>query len=342
MKIAFELDKVQFGGAERVMLTLIREFIKRGIDVVIYTFNKDLDVTKVPARVIKIESTNKFQQIFETAHSLKKEKIDILVLFGLHTICFIACQLSNIKYVYSLRNDPLQVRYNYIKKLIMEKACSIIFQTNKIMNSFPSRLKTHPIVIYNPIMDDSLYDFSHNREKRIVVVARHSEEKNIELAIKAFSNIKRNGYILELYGEGPLTDKYKMMVDELSITKEVVFKGQVNRVIDYIYNADILLLTSNFEGMPNALIEGMSNGLACISTKFPSGAAEELIKDGINGFTIEMNDEVALTEKLQLLVTNGAVRKRIQEEAFKIRKELSRDNIINQWIALLSKIKLEK
>lgn len=339
MKIAFELNKVQFGGAERVMLTLIREFKKRNIDVVVYTFNKNLDITKVPTKVIKIESNNKYQQIFETAYSFKKEQVDILILFSLHTICFLACQLSNIKYIYSLRNDPLQVRYNLMKKIIMKKASSIVFQTNKIMNGFPRSLTKHSVVIYNPIMDNSLHDFSHDREKRIVVVARHSEEKNIELAIKAFSNIKRNGYILELYGEGPLTDKYKKIVENLSITKEVIFKGQVNRVIDYIFNADILLLTSNFEGMPNALIEGMSNGLACISTKFPSGAAEELIKDGINGFTIEMNDEVALTEKLQLLVNNETIRKRIQEEAFKIRKELSLNNIINQWIALFSIIK---
>ena len=119
---------------------------------------------------------------------------------------------------------------------------------------------------------------------------------------------------------------------------DVIFEGQVEKVVEKIKNYEILLLTSNSEGMPNALIEGMAMGLACITTNFPSGAAYELINNGENGLIVEMNNVEQLSERLQVLINDLQLRRSIQINSAKIREKLEKESIISQWVELINKV----
>ena len=88
--------------------------------------------------------------------------------------------------------------------------------------------------------------------------------------------------------------------------------------------------------MPNALIEGLAMGLACISTDFPSGAAPELIEDGQSGFVVPMNDVNALAKRMQILISDDALRHRMQKKSVEIRQRLALDKIISQWVNFYS------
>ena len=171
-----------------------------------------------------------------------------------------------------------------------------------------------------------------------MIVARLSEEKNIELAIHAFSRINRSGYKLHVYGEGPLKLQLQDIALECGVAQEVFFEGQVSSVINEIKDAEILILSSNYEGMPNTLIEGMVMGLACISTNFPSGAAEELITNNENGMLIPVNGEDELVRSLQELINNNDLRKKIQQNAISLRDKLEKSKIIDQWIQYIKVI----
>lgn len=334
MKIAVFLPKGVYGGGERVLITLMREFSKRKIDVVGYTRCKTIDKSIVPCKMIVLDNAkSKLKQVLDLSSSLKRENVGKVIVFGLDTIFFIATRLAKVDYLYSLRVDPLQVDFKKLTyKYVLNKCEHIVFQTKHVQSYFPKSIQEKSSVIPNPILDDDLPEVSDCRKKKIVLVGRLSQEKNIEMAIRAFSQTKHDGYSFHIYGTGPLLTKLQELVKQLNLEKEVVFEGQVVHVVDYIRDAEIFLLTSNFEGMPNALIEGLAMGLACISTNFPSGAAPELIDDGKSGFVVPMNDVKALTEKLQILIDNDELRHKFQSKSVEIRQKLDLDVIIGKWI----------
>ena len=117
----------------------------------------------------------------------------------------------------------------------------------------------------------------------------------------------------------------------------VFLEGQVNRVVDEIADAEIFVLCSDSEGMPNALIEAMAMGLACISTNFPSGAAEYLINDKINGLLVPVGGQKELEESLELLIKDKVLRNNMGENAIKVRDLLKKEVIIDEWLSFIQK-----
>jgi len=131
-------------------------------------------------------------------------------------------------------------------------------------------------------------------------------------------------------------EELNKLVKKLQLYNEVYFEGQVNLVVNHIANAEIFVLNSNsVEGMPNALIEAMAMGLACISTNFPSGGAEFLIENNVNGIIIPINNKVELKRSLQLLIDNETLRQKLKTNAEKIRQTQAKDVIINQWVEFI-------
>lgn len=336
MKVAFYLPRGVFGGGERVIITLAREFQKKDIEVLVCT-RDTYDYNLVPARVVKFDcQRNKVFQIFEACRFLKNEKVSHIIVFHPDTILYCASVLTGVKYIYSLRVDPKQVDWSkFMYRHIIQNCYKIVFQTKKVQSFFSEDVRSRSRVIFNPILDENLPDIQKERAKRIVMVGRLSEEKNYPMALRAFANVVRNGYKLHIYGVGPMERELRRLVSELGLLHDVVFEGQVKKVVSHIKDADIFLLTSNFEGMPNALIEGMAMGMACISTDFPSGAAKELIKDGEDGFVVPMDDVDALISKLKMLIENKEMRLLFQSKASEIRDRQGIDTIVEEWLEFI-------
>ena len=118
----------------------------------------------------------------------------------------------------------------------------------------------------------------------------------------------------------------------------IVFTGFVQgRILNELYsNAYIYCLPSDLEGMPLSLLEAMSYGLACVSFDCVSGPSE-IIQDGINGFLVETGNELALVEKLNLLIENEVLRNKISQEAIYVRKKYNIETIGKKYINILSK-----
>jgi glycosyltransferase involved in cell wall biosynthesis len=128
-----------------------------------------------------------------------------------------------------------------------------------------------------------------------------------------------------------LDQKKKTLVSELGLKDRVVFAGFCNNVIGEIAKARLFLFTSNYEGMPNALMEAMSVGLPCISVDCDGGAAKYLIKDSINGILINKNDIDALEKQMRRLLDDELFSQRLADNARRINEDLSPDNIYSKW-----------
>ena len=108
--------------------------------------------------------------------------------------------------------------------------------------------------------------------------------------------------------------------------------GRVDRVVDYIKDSDIFVLSSDWEGMPNALMESMAMGLACIATDVSTGGSSALIENGRNGIIVPVGEKEPLKKALSILIADDDLRIKMSNEAIEIREKNSKESIIPQWL----------
>ena len=98
------------------------------------------------------------------------------------------------------------------------------------------------------------------------------------------------------------------------------------------------MLTSDYEGMSNSLMEAMALGLVCISTDDSNGGAKSIIKDGENGVLIPVRNTKACIYALNKVVESEEFREKLSRNAVKIRNDLSIGNVAVQWLEYIKKI----
>lgn len=345
MKIGFLVDKISFGGGERILKMLIDEFSIRGHTIMIYSWNKEwLNYTNDNHEIYVLENPPIGLKGKITAYiNLKKQLLltspNCLMIFslGLAEVGVFAARRANIPTILSERVDPKflpKSKIHRLLRLVVYSICSgIVFQTFEVRNYFPENIRKKSIVVQNPIMDDKLPPpNTGNVKKEIVAIGRLSVEKNFSLLINAFAELRIPEYTLRIFGDGPLFDDLSKLINSLGMDGCVKLEGNVNRVVEYIQNSDIFILSSNHEGMPNALIEAMAMGLACISTDFSSGGARSLIINEVNGLLVSTNNLFELKNAILKLTNNPEFKQKIKLNALKIRDTNSKECIIPIWI----------
>lgn len=363
MNILFCINTMTKGGAERVIANL-SNYMSKDNNVYIVTLNNTDVMYKIDKKVIiehldeeKMDIYNKksiFNKINRQIYRLKKYKnivkkynINIIVAF-LPVPSFISLvigRIANKKVIISVRNDPQveykSMLYKFLMKRLYKKADKIVFQTNDAMNYFSEDIRKKGIIIpnpLNPIFLNSYYE--GKRKKTIVSVGRLEEQKNQLMLIRAFSKISKefNEYNLKIYGEGTLRSKLQNEIDRLELNEKVKLCGISNNIKEDIKDASLFIITSNYEGMPNALMEAMALGLPVISTDCPCGGPKFLIENKKNGILIPVGDEKVLIESIRMILNNNKFAIQIGKNALEIGEKLS-PNIINQkWNDLIREV----
>ena len=153
------------------------------------------------------------------------------------------------------------------------------------------------------------------------------------MLLEVFSDIAHEypEWNVRLYGEGEDREKLEQLVMEKGVGNQILFMGQVSDVSEKIKKASIFVLPSRCEGMPNALIEAMTLGLAVISTDCPCGGPADLIQNGENGILIKVDDKEGLREALIKLMEDESYRMLLSERASDISEKLHPDIVNEQW-----------
>lgn len=163
-------------------------------------------------------------------------------------------------------------------------------------------------------------------------------QKNQKMMIAAFAEVvkKHPDYQLVIYGEGPSREELEKHVRELGVEEHVLLPGNVTDIHDRIKDAEMFVLSSDYEGMPNALIEAMCLGLPSVSTKV-SGATD-LIKDHENGILTDLNDQKQLENAMLELIENKELSERLAINAAKLNQELEVSKIMQQWTDFIKEL----
>ena len=171
-----------------------------------------------------------------------------------------------------------------------------------------------------------------------VSIARLIHAKGFDLVLRAFARVssKHPQWTLAIVGEGPLRTRLEDLCDELKIRQRVFFTGQVKNPDEILSRADLFVMSSRFEGFPNALCEAMAHGVPVISTDCPSGP-RAIIRDNVDGVLIPNGDVEALAAAMDRLMGDGVERKRLGLGATYVTERFGLDKVMAMWETALER-----
>ena len=357
MKIMICIGQLCKGGAERVVCNLANYLSKNNNVTLVVFRNTKIDYEiSTDVKIIKLDNKEKekfkllknMKRIIKLNKILKKEKFDVTLSF-LPRPSYITLFLKKFrknKVIVSVRNDPKMEYKSLLNKILMKwlypLADGFVFQTEEAKQYFPENIQKKSIIILNSVNENFIIDKPYNgiRDKIIVSVGRLDEQKNQKMLIKAFSKIhyKYPKYNLIIYGEGCLRNDLEKLINDLNLEKNIFLPGIEDNIKEKLYKASLFVLPSNYEGMPNSLIEAMALGVPSISTNCPCGGPKDLINDGENGFLIDVNSEEDLVKKMDLVLSGIYDISKISKNANKIKDRINPKIINKEWENYLKKI----
>ena len=358
MKIMICIGKLCKGGAERVVSNLAN-YLSKNNDVTIIVFQKTKIEYEIDPRVKIIELDNKEKytiKIFRNINRfiklngiIKNEKYDVTLSF-LPKPSYVTLFLKKFrknKVIVSIRNDPKIEYKSKINKFLMKwlypTADGFVFQTTEAKNYFSNDIQNKSKIILNSLNEDFIIDKPYEgiRDKVIVSVGRLEKQKNHLMLINAFAKIHKNfpDYKLIIYGDGNLRSELEDNIKNLNLENYILLPGVENNIKEKIYKASLFVLSSDYEGMPNALIEAMTLGVPCISTDCPCGGPRELIIDGQNGFLTEIGNVDLLSNKIEAILKNEYNLNKISKESNKLKNKINPKIINKEWEDYLKSFK---
>lgn len=352
--IAFYCSSLTKGGAERVFVNLAEYFNGKGYRVYLVTQYKQEDEYEISEGITRVlsditpeeEKGGRIGNFYARYHKLRSifKSIRPDLVFSCNGKNNFMAQTANFglhnKVVVSVIADPAQEyptrNMRFLAKLLFRHVDGIVFQTKQAMEFFPKAVQKRGIILPNSLNPLFIKPrFEGERRKEIVAVGRLDDNKNHAMLIRAFAKIspKFPEYSVVIYGEGENRKKLEDMLAQMHLEEKVFLPGRVDHVENRIDKSTLFVMTSDTEGMPNALIEAMALGLCVISTDCPSGGPGELIDSGRNGYLIPVRDVDALQRQMEYCLSHPEEMEEAGREAALLQEAMAPEKVNARWEA---------
>lgn len=351
MNITFLVANLACGGVERTVSYLSKYFAEHGqctsivciSDEQFYDIDKRVILIKlnVPSKCSgKFDRVKKIVSRFLQIHrALKQTKPDCVICLDAQMLRFIKLQyrFGNFKLITSERTNPLMNTEKQRKSKFdsYRHSDGIVFQTERAKQCFPDDIASKGIVIPNAVGNELVIGITppSERRKAITAMGRLTDQKDYPTLIKAFGCFyKRHPeFTLEIYGSGNDKDSLLRLTHDMGLDGCVKFEGAVKDAILKVASSSCYVMSSIYEGMPNALMEALAVGTPCVSTDCPFGPAE-LICDGKNGLLVPVGDDKALAEAMCKMIENTEFAENCAKCAKDILAEQNIDNISQKYL----------
>lgn len=363
MRICCLVSSLGSGGAERVMALLASQWAARGRDVTIVTlaaltgdvYELDPRVKRV-ALALEVESRSPVQaikhnvrKILGLRRALRAVSPDVVISFGnkLNVLAILATAGLEVPTIVSERSHPgwdsigyvwsllRRVAYPFADALIVQSRAARVWADKRFVAT-----RTHAIPNpVTPVFSAPENDAPIARKPIVLAVGRLSPEKRFDLLIRAFASVSRKHaeWALVIVGQGPRSSDLMRLAAALLPEKAVVFPGLVKDVEHYYREAGLFVLSSRYEGFPNALIEAMACGCPVIATDCPGGTAE-IVRHGVDGVLIPPEELEPLAREMDRLMGDAAERYRLGTQAAEVSGRFGVDRILSLWEGVLSRV----
>jgi GalNAc-alpha-(1->4)-GalNAc-alpha-(1->3)-diNAcBac-PP-undecaprenol alpha-1,4-N-acetyl-D-galactosaminyltransferase len=359
MRITLIAPSLQCGGAERILTVMANYWTERGKNITILTFDsKDQipfyhladKVTHLSLGILNNSISlstglrNNIQRLFVLRKTIKSTHPDVVISFLIRTNVRVLLSTLGLKIpvIVSERSDPFSAQpgniWRWLAKAAYLFATRITVFTRQAVTYFSPLLRKKVRVIANAVVDPNTKATFQNDMPRLVAVGRLEYVKGFDLLIKAFA-IVRQQYpqaTLTIWGEGSKRQELKCLCDELSLSNNIFLPGITKEITQALSEADLFIQTSRWEGFGNALCEAMSVGLPVISTS--CSGPREIIRDGIDGLLIPIENTVALATAILDLLDNPSKRLMLATNALEIPKRFKLEDMMQRWDEVVAEV----
>ena len=348
MKITYVTSTLTSGGAERVISLLANNFAERGYEVemiALTSISPDYYTLNPKVKFIHADKVSKWGLLGELwwfRRHIKKEQPDVVIAFMEAVYEFVLLALLGTKtpVISSERLDPALISWprKVLRWLLLPTATAHVVQTQHIKHYYNKQIQKKTHIIYNPVNERVFELPIMERENNIINIGRLYPQKNQKMLIEAFAEIKERypKWKLIIYGEGYLRKELEALTERLGVKDKVLLPGRNEKVIDEVAKSKVFCLSSDYEGMSNAMIEALCVGTPVISTKV--SGTDELIRDGENGLLVDIGDKDGLVQAFEKLLSHQELREKIGKEGQNLAAKFKMDTIVAQWENLIKSV----
>ncbi|WP_148665441.1 glycosyltransferase family 4 protein [Sulfurifustis variabilis] len=351
------------GGAERNIVWLGGALAAAGHSIMLLTVRPDIpDFYRVPAGVTRVKAPSEAalpcrwhgwrcvqsrNRALGTAIQDTKPEAVVSFIDTLNISVLMSLKSTSIPVIVAERTDPrrhrIGLRWSTLRRIYYPTAAAVVVQTRSVAKWAETvRPRWQVATISNPVRSSPLDSGSRPPwfgPFNVVAVGRLSAEKGFDCLIDAFGLLAKQApdWHLTIVGEGGRRAELTERASRYRLGNRVHFVGTVAEPQSILMHADLFVLSSRYEGFPNALCEAMSCGLAVVSFDCPSGPAE-IIQDGVNGFLAPAGDTDALRDRMLTLMKDEGKRHRLGQQAKEVSRLYSEARILSQWEELLHSV----
>ena len=354
MRICGVVSSLGAGGAERVMLALCAGWRLRGHDVTLLTLDDGRqDFYAVPAGVERcaLDIASRSRSIPDAMRAnmrrartlgaaLRRTRPDVIVSFTDRTnvLTLLAARGMDTPIIVSERNDPrhhnIGRAWNLLRRLTYPAASALVVQTEAVRPwaddiVLPTRVAVIPNAL-RPITTPTTP--AGTRDTQIVALGRLTSQKGFDLLIRAFARVAGDfpTWRVTIFGEGPERQSLQALVHALDLGERVTMPGTTLDPAGALASSAIFALPSRYEGFPNALLEAMSQGCACVASRCNSGPADMLADHG-SGCLVPVDDVVGLADALATLMSDSTLRSRVGQRAQRAVERFAPEAVFAAW-----------
>lgn len=357
--VAIVLPSLVGGGAERVAVDLANHWSQQSYAVTIVTIDRS-DVSRYAVREnirrVGLDLMSDSRSLFSAVGNnvrrirllraeLKKAQSQVIFSFTdiTNVTTLLACRGMKVRTIVCERTDPRHHRigrvWNGLRNWTYGRASAIVVQTTSVGEWAKAQGWKVPVWVIPNAAPQWSVEVPQSRCERaptILAVGRLSEEKGYHLLIEAFDAIASRfpDWQLRIIGEGSERVRLVRLIDQLKISGRVLVSGWSSDVAAEMQSAELLAVTSRYEGFPNVILEAMALGLPCVSFDCDSGP-REIIRNGVDGLLVPPGDLAAFTNALTELISNDGHRRAMGVAAREVVSRYSRADFYRRWDAVL-------
>lgn len=283
-----------------------------------------------------------------------------------NVLTLIACRKLDVPVIVAERIDPryhsIGRVWSYLRERVYPWAAAVVVQTEGIRDAVRPLAPGRPVyvipnVVEKPapkkgtsliseegpegalqksVMSPYLEAFSAPERRRVLGMGRLARQKGFDLLIRSFAQTadRRPKWDLVIVGEGPERSALEQLVEQLGVVERVFLPGWIEAPDEALKSADLFVLSSRYEGFPNALLEAMAAGLPVISFDCPSGPYE-IIRDGYDGLLVRNESVEWLAAAMDRLMRDGPARRLLGEKGPEVLSRFGPERYYARWEAVL-------
>lgn len=331
MKLLFVITSLENGGAERVCASLANYFSKENEVEILYFSGEIFYEISPKVKLNKFSRNSRIPRLAAKLLAIRKRAKDadcvISFMDSTNILSIIATAFLRRKLIISEHSahDFVGLKWRVLRRIFYPFATALTVLSRSDFNYY-SFVKNKAI-IYNPSIFKP--SFGGQKEKLIIFVGRLEHVKGCDIFLRALALLGLDDFKVLVLGSGSQKKSLQSLSEKLGL-KNLEFLGSVSDIQNYYKKAKIIVSSSRFEGLGNALIE--SAFFDCIRVATPTAGALELLEDGKNGFISSDFSEQALAKAiLKALNADESVLENTRAESEKFRLE----NIAKEWWELI-------